>query len=114
MRLAHMQEDNMSIISKDQTTHAASGVVAVEEFVELTGISPEHLEELLALDWLETRLSATKTRLFRDADIYRVRKLERICCDFELPVIGGTIIVDLLERIDRLERLVSRINHFED
>jgi len=43
-----------------------------------------------------------------------VRKLERICCDFELPVLGGTIIVDLLERIDSLERRVQRLQHFEE
>ena len=52
--------------------------------------------------------------MFRDADIYRVRKLERICCDFELPVVGGTIIVDLLERIDVLERTVRGLRGFED
>ena len=43
-----------------------------------------------------------------------MRKLERICCDFELPVLGGTIIVDLLERIDSLERKVRRLQYFEN
>ena len=43
-----------------------------------------------------------------------MRKLERICCDFELPVLGGTIIVDLLERIDALERAVRSLKNFED
>ena len=47
-------------------------------------------------------------------DIYRVRKLERICCDFELPVLGGTIIVDLLERVDQLERRVRDLRGLED
>jgi hypothetical protein len=61
-----------------------------------------------------TRTSAARQRFFRDADIYRVRKLERICCDFELPVLGGTIIVDLLERIDTLERSVRSLQKFEE
>ena len=43
-----------------------------------------------------------------------MRKLERICCDFELPVLGGTIIVDLLERIDALERSVRSLQKFEE
>ena len=37
-----------------------------------------------------------------------------ICCDFELPVVGGTIIVDLLERIDALERQVRALQGFEE
>ena len=42
-------------------------------------------------------------------------KLERICwAIFELPVVGGTIIVDLLERIDVLERTVRGLRGFED
>jgi chaperone modulatory protein CbpM len=51
--------------------------------------------------------------LFSEGDVYRVRKLERICADFELPVVGGTIIVDLLERIDQLEREVQSLQGFD-
>ena len=88
--------------------------MAWEEFVEITGVAPERLQELVALGWIESRTSATQVLMFRDADIYRVRKLERICCDFELPVVGGAIIVDLLERIDVLERTVRSLQGFED
>lgn len=104
----------MSMINKTPAVSAPSDAIATEEFVEITGISPEHLEELIALGWIESRLNAAHARLFRDADVYRVRKLERICCDFEIPVIGGTIIVDLLDRIDRLERLVRELNNLEN
>ena len=103
----------MSMINKAPTLPTPSDVMAVEEFIDITGISPEHLQEIVALGWIEARTSATEAQMFRDIDIYRVRKLERICCDFELPVIGGTIIVDLLERIDRLERLVQGLNNLE-
>lgn len=87
--------------------------VAWEEFVEITGISADHLNEIVALGWIESRPGPEDPQRFKDTDIYRVRKLERICSDFELPVIGGTIIVDLLERIDRLERLVRDLNRLE-
>ena len=76
-------------------------------------LQPERLRELLALGWLESRTEGSD-QFFRDADIYRVRKLERICCDFELPVVGGTIIVDLLERIDALEHKVRELQGLED
>lgn len=104
----------MSMSKKDPTLPTPSEVLAWEEFVELTGVSPEHLREIISLGWIDTRLTAANMEIFRDADIYRVRKLERICCDFELPVIGGTIIVDLLERIDRLEQMLREINNFEN
>lgn len=101
----------MDITGKTPTLPYPSDVMAIDEFIEITGVSPEHLQELVALGWIETRVSAAQNQMFRDADVYRVRKLERICCDFELPVIGGTIIVDLLDRIDRLERLVRELNN---
>lgn len=103
----------MNITGKSPTLPYPSEVMAIDEFMEITGVSPEHLQELVALGWIETRTSAAQRQMFRDTDIYRVRKLERICCDFELPVIGGTIIVDLLDRIDRLERLVRELNNLE-
>lgn len=101
----------MSMIRKDTNLPSPSEVMAWEEFVEITGITPEHLEEIVSLGWIDARTSATSATMFRDRDVYRVRKLERICGDFELPVIGGTIIVDLLERIDRLERMVRELDN---
>lgn len=80
-----------------------------EEFVEITGVTPDHLKELISLGWIEAQ-TISAAQMFRDMDIYRVRKLERICGDFELPVIGGTIIVDLLERIDLLEQTVRNLD----
>lgn len=100
----------MSMTHKAPTLPTPSDVMAIEEFIDITGISPEHLQEIIALGWIEARTGAAETQMFKDGDVYRVRKLERICGDFELPVIGGTIIVDLLERIDRLERLVQALD----
>ena len=67
-------------------------------------------------EFLTSFLDRTETdacTLFSEGDVYRVRKLERICADFELPVVGGTIIVDLLERIDQLEREVQSLQGFD-
>ena len=104
----------MSLLRKSITLPTPSGYMVWEEFVASTGIDPDRLRELLALGWLDTGRNATEQPLFRDVDIYRVRKLERICCDFELPVLGGTIIVDLLARVDQLERRVRDLRGLED
>jgi hypothetical protein len=34
----------------------------------------------------------------------RLRRMRRICCDLEIDVYAGSIIVDLLERMDELQR----------
>ncbi len=76
------------------------------EFLETTGCHPSRIGELIDMGWLEPHVSATEAYLFRVRDIYRVRKLERLCKDFEINCVGASIIVDLLERIDGLEQKV--------
>ena len=93
----------MSMTNKNSNLPMQSEALAWDEFVELTGISPNQLEELVDLGWFDSSLPGKMT--FHDVDIWRVRKLGRI---------GGTIIVDLLERVDRLERLVRAMNNIED
>jgi len=86
---------------------------AWEEFIELTGIHPSRVGELIEIGWIDARSAdgnGDTSYVFREVDIYRVRKLERICADFELPVHGGVIIVDLLDRIDALEKKVRELN----
>ncbi|MCR4666642.1 MAG: chaperone modulator CbpM [Desulfovibrio sp.] len=79
----------------------------MEEFLELTGLSQEHFQDVLALGWLEFNTENGDEPAYTDSDIYKARKLVRICTDFELPIVGGTIIVDLLERIALLEERVK-------
>ena len=56
------------------------------------------------MGWLDPVRTVRHELLFRDRDVYRVRKFLRLCTDFELTPVGGSIIVDLLERIESLER----------
>lgn len=98
----------MSMIKKHSELPAHSEYMAWAEFVELTGVHPDRLTEVVEMGWVEPRRTGDASHLFSSVDIYRVRKLERICCDFELPAVGGTIIVDLLHRIDTLERLLRQ------
>ena len=79
------------------------------EFLQETGITLERFQDILALGWIDVQEDAEHIQSFSDTDIYRVRKLVRICQDFDLPVIGGTIIVDLLDRIAVLEETVRQL-----
>lgn len=82
------------------------------EFQEVTGCHPSRLGELIEMGWLEPEMPApqgAETYLFRVEDIYRVRKLERLCQDFEITSVGASIIVDLLLRIDALQAKVREL-----
>ncbi len=87
-----------------------SEYLAWAEFLELTSVHPSRLGELLELGWLTPAKTGKEEYLFSRRDVYRLRKLQRICADFDLPAVGGSIIVDLLERIDVLERKVQELD----
>ncbi len=93
----------MAIRTVDACAPAASAFVAWAEFLEQTGTPEERIRELMELGWLEPAGRASHAVLFRRSDIYRTRKLSRLCEDFEMPCVAGTIIVDLLDRIADLE-----------
>lgn len=94
-------------MSDDFPVHSDRVVWA--EFLELTGIHPSRLGELLEMGWIDPEEVADEQYLFTRKDVYRVRKLTRICDDFGLNQTGGSIIVDLLERVEHLERKVQEL-----
>ena len=101
-------EGMADIRPRQQDLPATSHLLSEDEFLSLTGLARESLDELVQLEWL----SCVKTReavLFQMSDILRVRKLDRLCGDFELSTMGGTIVVDLLERIAELEDEVRHL-----
>lgn len=85
-----------------------STLIVRDEFVELSSTTIGRVDELLDMGWLKPTLTAESAQLFRPVDVYRLRKLERLCADFELHTLAGTIVVDLLERIDELERQLKK------
>lgn len=83
-----------------------SRLITFVEFVDMTGVHPSRLGELIELGWIEPSRTSEDQYLFRLADVYRTSKLERLCRDFDLSCVGGSIIVDLLARIECLEQKV--------
>jgi chaperone modulatory protein CbpM len=94
----------MFIHCTDPSFPASSSPVAWAEFLELTGTREERVSELMELGWLQPLQHTEQTVLFRQIDVYKTRKVDRLCDDFELPSLAGIIIVDLLERIEDLEK----------
>ncbi len=84
-----------------------SEYVAWAQIVELTGITTSGVTELIELGWLEPSRTSADEYLFPCRDVYRIQKLMRLCKDLEITATGGSIIVDLMERIEELEREVE-------
>ncbi|MDQ7033179.1 MAG: chaperone modulator CbpM [Desulfonauticus sp.] len=99
----------VNIKIKEVSQPCVTNVLSWEEFIFRTGINPLRLSELVEMDWINYAVAGDNTYLFPEKEVYRVRKLLRICRDFELSTLAGMIIVDLLERIECLERKLSQI-----
>lgn len=89
---------------------ARSSSIAWAEIIELTGLHPSILGELIEIGWISPVRTMSDNYLFTARDVYRLRKLDRICRDFELNPVGAGIIVDLLDRIEHLEGKVRELN----
>lgn len=88
---------------------APSGRIGTREFLDLTGLTEDLLAELIRMEWILPACTAQQEYLFMSLDVLRVRKFQRLCTDFELSPVAGVIIVDLLERIEHLERTIRTL-----
>lgn len=86
-----------------------SQLIAWSQFMELTGLHPSFVGELIELGWLSPQLTHGSEYLFRPRDVYRVRKLSRLCRDLDISPVGASIIVDLVERVESLEKRVREL-----
>lgn len=86
-----------------------SGLVAWAQLVEVTGITPTGMAELVELGWVEPARTNADEYLFRLRDVYRIQKLMRLCNDLEVTPTGASIIVDLMARIEELEREIDEL-----
>ncbi|MGE4296541.1 MAG: chaperone modulator CbpM [Desulfovibrionaceae bacterium] len=86
-----------------------SPLISWAEFIEQAAVHPSLVGELIELGWLVPILAGGDNYLFRVRDVYRLRKHRRLCEDFDLTAVGGTIVVDLLERIELLEARVREL-----
>lgn len=89
-----------------ETLLVRSKLVSWAEFLEQTGVHSTRVGELIELGWIDPITTSDQDYLFRVRDVYRMRKLERLMCDLEVNLAGACIIVDLVERVEQLEKRV--------
>ena len=77
--------------------------------VELTCVEPATVAELLEMGWIDPVRTRADEYLFRSRDVYRIQKLQRLCRDLEISHAAGSIIVDLLDRVERLEQELAEL-----
>ena len=81
-----------------------SDQIVYAQFLKYTGVEKEVLEELMDLGWIVPARTNADELLFRAGDVVRVQKVVRLFSDLELSLSGASIIVDLLDKIESLER----------
>lgn len=99
----------MDLLQNTNDVPTRSTLIVWAEFIELTGSAPERITELVDMGWLLPVRTAEEILLFHQGDVYRLRKLERLCSDFELHTLGGSIVMDLLDRINELELRIREL-----
>ncbi len=86
-----------------------SELIAWARLVELTSVEPATVAELMDMGWIEPVRTRADDYLFRSRDVERIRRLLRLCRDLDVPFGAGSIIVDLIERVERLEREIAQL-----
>lgn len=86
-----------------------SEYLAWAELVRLTSIKPAEVAELVDLGWISPKRTSAEEYLFRLRDVYRIHKLMRLVNDLDVSFNSGSIIVDLLERVEELENEVEEL-----
>lgn len=86
-----------------------SEFVAWAQLVELTSIKPGQVNELIELGWIKPTRTGAEEYLFRLRDVYRIHKLMRLVHDLEISFNSGSLIVDLLDRVEELEKEVEEL-----
>jgi len=86
-----------------------SEYVAWAQLVQLTSIESADVAELVDLGWISPKKTGADEYLFRLKDVYRIHKLMRLVNDLDVNFNSGSIIVDLLERIEELETEVEEL-----
>jgi DNA-binding transcriptional MerR regulator len=80
--------------------------LSLEEMAAAVGLSPARLERLVQLGLVES--TGLDPRRFTAAAASRLRRMLRLKRDLGVNLDGAAVIVDLVERLDELERELTR------
>lgn len=77
---------------------------------ELAGFGFEFLEQCVRLRVVEWKGFPDKPAEIPPSALARLRRLQRICGGLDIEVFAGSVIVDLLERVDEMRRDLERLS----
>lgn len=83
-------------------------LLALSEVARLAGIHPDLLERLIALGLVDP-VETTPEPLFDVSVVLRIRRVLRLRDDLGVNWAGIGVIMDLLEKIEALEREIERL-----
>lgn len=86
-----------------------SELLAVSQIIEIVGITPGQMAEIMELEWINPIRTNEDEYLFRRVDVLKLEKLLRLVRDLEVSYIGASIIVDLMERVQELEKEIKEL-----
>jgi len=89
-----------------RTTRRVEVCLSRDELAAAVGITPARLARLIGLGLVEP-ISPAPTE-FTAATALRLRRMLRLHADLGVNLIGASVIVDLLERLERLESELAR------
>ena len=84
------------------TPHRGEASLSAAELAEAAGVSEARLARLVRLGLVEP--ATPEAARFTAATAARLRRMLRLHRDLGVTLVGAAIVVDLLERLDRLER----------
>ena len=90
-----------------RTPPRAEALLTAEELAAAAGIRPERLARLVELGLVEP--IAPGASEFTAAAAARLRRMLRLRSDLGVHFLDAAIIVDLLERLDRMEEELNRL-----
>ncbi|MFW5498307.1 MULTISPECIES: chaperone modulator CbpM [unclassified Maridesulfovibrio] len=88
---------------------SSSKRLVITQVMEMTGLKETVVMELISMEWVRPGTTGDGHYLFETRDLYRMTKLSRLCKDLDVTPTGGSIIVDLLERVEKLESQIEEM-----
>lgn len=88
---------------------SSSKRLVITQVMEMTGLEKTVVMELISMEWVRPGTTGDGNYLFETRDLYRMTKLSRLCKDLEITPTGGSIIVDLLDRVEKLENQLEEM-----
>lgn len=88
---------------------SSSKRLLITQVMEMTGLEKTVVLELISMEWVRPGTTGDGHYLFETRDLYRMGKLSRLCKDLGVTPTGGSIIVDLLERVEKLENQIEEM-----